>query len=66
MNNSALPFNRVLLKSGQGDRRLTVTEFEAIPLTQRVRAVLEKRVEFYQDQVRVEQNQALRALRERA
>jgi hypothetical protein len=65
MSQSALPFNRVVLKSGQGDKRLTVPEFEAIPLTQRVRALLEKRVEFYLDQARVEQTQALRALRER-
>ena len=65
MKRDALPFNRVILQTEQGARRLTVTEFDAIPLTQRVRALLEKRLEFYLDQARVEQTDALRALRER-
>jgi hypothetical protein len=65
MSKNALPFDRVILKSERGEQRLTISEFEAIPLTQRVRAILEKRIEFYLDQARVEQSQALRALRER-
>jgi hypothetical protein len=64
MKVSPLPFNLVIVNTALGTRRLTISEFEAMPLTERVRALLEKRVEFYQGQLRVEQTDALRALRE--
>lgn len=60
-----LPFNRVTVRSVSGERHYTVHEFERIPLTERVRALLEKRVEFFRDQQPIEQQAALRALRER-
>jgi hypothetical protein len=65
MTSASLPFNRVIVRTAKGDQHLTVSEFERVPLTERVRALLEKRVEFFRDQQRVEQNDALRALRER-
>lgn len=61
---ASLPFNRVVVRSAQGERNLTVAEFAGIPLTERVRAVLERRVEFFHDQQSVAVLDALRALRE--
>lgn len=65
MNSLKLPFNRVVMQTAVGPRHLTVAEFEAIPLTERVRALLEKRVTFYRDYDAIAQEEALRALRER-
>jgi hypothetical protein len=65
MKPADLPFNRVTVRSTSGELHYTVHEFERIPLTERVRALLEKRVEFFRDQQRIEQQAALRALRER-
>jgi hypothetical protein len=66
MKSGGLPFNRVVVQTSEGTRRLTVSEFEAISLIERVRALLEKRVEFFRDHERVAQQDALRALRERS
>lgn len=62
-----LPFNRVKVRYGASDSAssLTVAEFSAMPLTDRVRAVLEKRVQFFQDETPIEAGEALKALRER-
>ena len=65
MNAPKLPFNRVIMQTAAGSKRLTVAEFEAIPLTERVRALLEKRVTFYRDYDPITQEEALRALRQR-
>jgi hypothetical protein len=65
MKPDALPFNRVTIRSTSGERHYTVLEFERIPLTERVRALIEKRVDFFRDREPVEQQAALRALRER-
>lgn len=65
MKPPALPFDRVVLKTGGGTRHLTVSDFLTVPLVERVRALLEKRVEFYQHETRLDTNEALRALRER-
>jgi hypothetical protein len=66
MKPGTLPFNGVVVQTKDGTKRLTVAEFEALPLTERVRALLEKRVAFYRDQTPLDANAALRALRERA
>lgn len=61
-----LPFNVVVLETEGGEeKRMSVEEFCAIPLADRVRALLEKKVTFYQDQARVDQQRALNALRRR-
>jgi hypothetical protein len=65
MKRADLPFNRVIVRTVNGERQYSVHEFERVPLTERVRALLEKRVYFYCDQERIEQQTALRALRER-
>ena len=63
----ALPFNRVKVRSDANTTpaSLTVAEFSAMPLTDRVRALLEKRVQFFHDEKLVEAGEALKALRER-
>jgi hypothetical protein len=62
----ALPFNRVQVREGAGGvvSTLSASQFGAMPLTERVRAVLERRVQFFQDEQPIELSQALRALRE--
>ena len=64
MKDGALPFNRVIVRSAQGEQHFTVTEFKRIPLNERVRALLEKRVDFFHDQHQVAALDALKALRE--
>jgi hypothetical protein len=61
-----LPFDRVVVLEPAGPRSLSLSDFLALPLAWRVRALLEKRVEFYKAQQRVSTELALRALRERA
>jgi hypothetical protein len=60
-----LPFNQVIVNTEDGPRQLTVAQFTAIPLAERVRAMLEKRVEFLLDGQPVDTREALNALRER-
>jgi hypothetical protein len=60
-----LPFNRVVVTSSAGVQRMTVAEFTGMPLVERVRAVLEQRVEFLLDEQRIETRDALNALRNR-
>lgn len=64
MKGGSLPFNRVVVRSARGEQHLTVGEFARVPLTERVRAVLERRVEFFCDQQPIAALDALRALRE--
>ncbi|HKO90934.1 MAG TPA: hypothetical protein VJU61_07275 [Polyangiaceae bacterium] len=61
-----LPFNRVTVRPGDGQptSSLSVAEFSAMPLTTRLRAVLEQRVQFFRDEQPVDVTEALRALRE--
>jgi hypothetical protein len=40
-------FDRVEIGSGLEKRRLTRAEFEALPLDQRIRAILGKQLKFY-------------------
>jgi len=61
-----LPFDRVELTSGAGERVLSVQQFCDLPLAERLRAVLERRVNFFRGSEPVEQREALKALRERA
>ena len=60
-----LPFNRVIVRTPEGMQQLTVSDFERVPLAERVQALLEKRVEFFRDQQRIAALDALKALRAR-
>lgn len=63
----ALPFNRIVLHTDAGNpAELTVEQFNAMPLMERVRAALEKRVQFFDGDKPIAQGEALRALRERS
>jgi hypothetical protein len=57
-------FDRVVLQTANSPVSLTVAEFFALPLNQRLRAIFEKRVDFYKGAERVELVHALRAIRE--
>ena len=61
-----VPFNRVELRDRAGElvSTLSVSQFCAMPLTDRVRAVLERRVLFFHDDQPIDMSAALRALRE--
>ncbi|MFT3925281.1 MAG: hypothetical protein QM778_22275 [Myxococcales bacterium] len=61
-----MPFDRVELSSPEGSRTLSVQQFCDMPLADRLRAVLERRVNFFQGSTLVESREALKALRERA
>ncbi len=42
------PYDQVAVTAASGDvRRLTRSEFESLPLDERVRSVLQKRIKFY-------------------
>lgn len=61
-----LPFNRVQVRDSASAlvSTLSVGQFSAMPLTERVRAVLERRVQFFRDEQPVDMSEALRALRQ--
>ena len=61
-----LPFNRVQVRdiASAHVSTLSVSQFSAMPLTERVRAVLERRVQFFRDEQPVDMSEALRALRQ--
>jgi len=57
-------FDRVVLQTGDSPVSMTDAEFFSLPLNQRLRAIFEKRVDFYRGTEKVELVQALRAIRE--
>ena len=61
-----LPFDRVEMSSSTGTLVLSVQDFCNLPLAERLRVVLERRVKFFQGAEPVESRDALKALRERA
>jgi hypothetical protein len=66
MPGDALGFDRIVLRAPSGDRVLSVQEFIALPLGERVSALLGKKVDFYLGHDKVESDRALAALRRRA
>jgi hypothetical protein len=60
---TTLPFNRVLLKVGERHRELPARDFLALPLTQRIEAILRREVDFYDGTTPVSRHTALSALR---
>lgn len=61
-----LPFDRIELMKSDGKHALSVDQFCALPLPERLRAVLENRVTFFRGRTLVEAREALKALRERS
>lgn len=64
----ALAFDRVVIDTANGSASLSLstTEFAALPLTERLRAIFEKRLRFYQGSEVVDATVALVSLRETA
>jgi hypothetical protein len=60
----ALAFDRVVIETAQGTVSLSTTAFAALPLTERLRAIFEKRLRFYQGSEAVDVTLALTSLRE--
>ena len=60
---AAVPFDRVVLSEAGVQRTLSVKEFLALPLSQRIRVVLERKVAFYQDGAEIDRHVALDSLR---
>lgn len=58
-------FDRVVLTTNGNSVSLSEGEFFALPLAERLRAVFEKRLEFYAGDVKVETVIALQSIRER-
>lgn len=63
MTNVEAPFDRVVVSDRDGQRQLTPGEFFALPLSSRIRMVLERTVTFYLGRVEIDRNAALEALR---
>lgn len=62
----ALAFDRVVIETAAGSSSLSITEFAALPLTERLRAIFEKRLRFYRGSEVVDATVALTSLRETA
>jgi hypothetical protein len=55
---------RVLLRSGNEDRELSVEQFLKLPLDQRIQLILEQNVSFYDEQqLLLDRQEALKELR---
>jgi hypothetical protein len=58
-----VPFDRVVITEVSGTRTLSVEGFLALPLSQRIRLVLDRSVTFYKKDREVDRNLALDGLR---
>ncbi len=58
-----LPFDRVELRDGTAVSTLTPSEYMALPLSQRIRAVIERRVRFFAGRTELAGDAALDAMR---
>jgi hypothetical protein len=61
----AMVFDRVVITTNGQAVDLTEAEFFALPLTERLRAIFEKRLEFYRGRDPVDTIMALQSIRER-
>jgi hypothetical protein len=62
----ALAFDRVVIDTAKGSVSLSTSEFAALPLTERLRAIFEKRLLFYRGSEAIDPTVALTSLRENA
>jgi hypothetical protein len=62
---SDAPFDRITLVEGGRRRDVTVSEFLAMPLDTRIRAILQRAVEFYAGDQPIDRQRALNFLRSR-
>jgi hypothetical protein len=57
------PFDRVVIRDDQGRRELTKEQFLSLPLSQRIRCVIERTATFYNGVAEVDRHRALNGLR---
>lgn len=60
---ASVPFDRVVIKETGGSRTFSVERFLALPLSQRIKVILERRVTFFLHDIEVDRNAALNGLR---
>jgi len=58
-----VPFDRVVVKESNSSRTFSVDRFLSLPLSQRIKVILERRVTFYLNEIEVDRNTALNGLR---
>ena len=58
----ALPFDSIAIDDVSGEQRLSVEEFLAVPLTTRVKWIMEKRLRFFSGATSVDRGLGLRSL----
>lgn len=59
---ATVPFDRVIVSSAGRSHELTLAEFMALPLPQRIRHILARDVSFYEGDRPIERGEALRRL----
>lgn len=57
-----LPFDSIAIDDAAGEQRLSIEEFLAIPITTRVKWIMEKRLRFFQGTSAVDRGLGLRSL----
>jgi hypothetical protein len=55
------PYDQVLIHGAGGEKKLTRAEFEALPLDERVRSVLQRRLKFFRRGVEIPVRDALKS-----
>ena len=58
-----MPFDVVVIRFGDQERRMSADEFMALPLHRRIRHILAREVEFYSGSLPVDRSIALKSLR---
>jgi hypothetical protein len=58
-----LPFDRVILGSDEGQREFSLGEFLALPLHNRIKALLSRNLAFFRGGLEVDRRAALESLR---
>jgi hypothetical protein len=59
------PFDRVVIKEKNGRKTMTIDEFLAIPLAEKIQYILDRNIEFYDGLMPVDRKTALAHLRRR-
>lgn len=66
MMNAAEPevrFDRIVISDAEGQRELSTSQFLGLPLTQRIRCVIERTVRFYWGTQEIDRHAAINAMR---
>ena len=61
----ALPFNRIVINELNQRSEITLQEFQAMPVSERIRHILGRTLEFYLNNAPVDRNLALKSIQAR-